>query len=442
MALLDDNVPQPWMGRTTLVFALTAASLGLGNIFRLPYLMGEHGGAPFFAVYVLFLLLFTIPMLVAEVMLGSHGRGSPVAAIRWVADQAGVSTFWSGLGVLQIIVGLLLAVEMSIAVMWFVERAGLLQQNDLAAASPQDVAEQLARSLGSFERQWWFLFPIVATLTFMGAVGVRWVMVFIGWIVFPAFAVAMLGLVGYVLANGDIQATDEFLFARRWDQLELTLFVDAGAAALTTLAIGSGVGLCFGARTPRKVSLLRSVTAAALLDVTFSMMMAIIINGLLFAVNIAPAEGLGIPLIGLPYAFANLPLGDWWGMIFFSAISLACFATGIAVIEPAILWLKEVLAWQRALVSALLGTLILLVGSFALQQGGVFLAGLDALLALLIPLSALAVALFVGWRVPRPIVRGELYREPRWLFLLWWLLIRLIVPTMLLLIIAWRWLLV
>ncbi|NCX49754.1 MAG: hypothetical protein EBW81_09755 [Gammaproteobacteria bacterium] len=93
--MLDDNVPKPWQGQTTLVFALAAAAMGLGNILRLPFLMGEHGGAPFFLTYLATVFLVAAPLLASEVMLGSHGRGSPIGAIRWASDQAGRSHHWS-----------------------------------------------------------------------------------------------------------------------------------------------------------------------------------------------------------------------------------------------------------------------------------------------------------------------------------------------------------
>ena len=106
LSLLDHNVPQPWQGHTTLVFALAATAIGVGNLFRFPYLLGEHGGAPFFIAYVATLLLVVVPVLVAEVMLGSHGRGSPLGALRWATDQSGRSVAWSWLGVLQALAGL------------------------------------------------------------------------------------------------------------------------------------------------------------------------------------------------------------------------------------------------------------------------------------------------------------------------------------------------
>ena len=101
--MLDDNVPRPWQGQTTLVFALAAVAVGLGNFFRLPYLMGEHGGAPFFIAYMLTVASVSAPLLAAEVMLGSSGRGSPVGALRWAQTNQGDRVIGAGWVVCKVV---------------------------------------------------------------------------------------------------------------------------------------------------------------------------------------------------------------------------------------------------------------------------------------------------------------------------------------------------
>ncbi|MDP5072169.1 MAG: sodium-dependent transporter, partial [Congregibacter sp.] len=83
-----------WQSRTTFVFALAIAAVGLGNLWRFAWLMGEHGGAPFFLSYVFCLLLIGVPLLVAEVVLGSHGRGSPFLTMSWATEVSGRSRLW------------------------------------------------------------------------------------------------------------------------------------------------------------------------------------------------------------------------------------------------------------------------------------------------------------------------------------------------------------
>ena len=90
--MLDDNIPQPWRARTTLVLTLTLVAIGLGNLQRMPYLIGEYGGGPFFLTYIVALCVLSVPVMIAEVTLGSLGRGSPGLALHWAASAANVDS--------------------------------------------------------------------------------------------------------------------------------------------------------------------------------------------------------------------------------------------------------------------------------------------------------------------------------------------------------------
>ena len=187
------------------------------------------------------------------------------------------------------------------------------------------------------------------------------------------------------------------------------------------------------------MSLLRSVAAASLLDTAFAVALAVAVQPLLFASNTLPAEGLALVFVAIPYAYTNLPLGDVYGALFFGTLALASFAALIVFMQPAMQILRQQGGMRR-----ISSTLLVISGVFTLaliltERGALALLWLDvSLSSVLLPLSMLLVAVFVGWRMPRPIVRGELYREPYWLFVSWWELLRLIVPTVIGLIVVWR----
>ena len=106
---LDSNVQQPWRGRTTLIFALLAVSLGLGNVLRLPFVIGEQGGGAFLLVYLAVLAVVVCPVLVVELSIGSMGRSSPMGSVQWVASLAGRDTRWRWIGALQALLAFLVA---------------------------------------------------------------------------------------------------------------------------------------------------------------------------------------------------------------------------------------------------------------------------------------------------------------------------------------------
>ena len=115
---MSRGVLQGWDSRTTFVLALSAAAVGLGNLWRFAWLAGEHGGAPFVATYIACLFLVACPMLIAEVIIGSHGRGSPLGAIRWAADRSLRSRGWVLVGLGACVTGFLILSYLSVVAGW------------------------------------------------------------------------------------------------------------------------------------------------------------------------------------------------------------------------------------------------------------------------------------------------------------------------------------
>ena len=426
--MLDDNVPKPWQGQTTLVFALAAAAMGLGNILRLPFLMGEHGGAPFFLAYVVTVFLVVAPLLAAEVMLGSHGRGSPIGAIRWASDQAGRSHYWSLLGVGQAFLALALLVLLALLASWMIEVAVALNRLELSAASGLEVAQYFGQltQMGHLSLQW----PALAAAVIAAALGPQYAMAVIGWLVLPVMVVGLLSVMQYAVGAGDLAAAGNYLFAADYENFEQTGVFQGILSGLLTAGAGLGIGSCFGAHAPRNLPFLRSVIAALVLDTAGVILVAIALIPLLSTANVLPDQGLGFLFIGVPYAFANLPLGEVYGPIFFGVAALACFATMVALMEPIIMILRRELNLSRAIASLLTGCLVFLV-IWILP----LFESITDLVSRLIDSGVLAtmllLGLFVGWQLPRPVVRGEMYREPPWLFVVWWYLLRFVVPPVL-----------
>ena len=208
-------------------------------------------------------------------------------------------------------------------------------------------------------------------------------------------------------------------------------------SGVLTLVAGLGVGSVFGARSPKNLPLLRAVIAAAILDVAFMLATAVALLPLLGATNVLPAEGLPFLFIAVPYAFANLPLGEVYGAVFFGFAALAVFAALLALLEPSVMLLHQEGGVNRNLAALMVGAGLGL-GVFWQAYTGEHIVYLPLMLDVAIVVVLLFLSLFVAWRMPRPFARAELYREPRWLFNVWWLCLRYIVPTTLALVLYWQ----
>ena len=427
--MLDDNIPQPWWGRTTLVLTLTLLAIGLGNIQRMPFLMGEHGGAPFFISYIFALCLLSAPVLIAEVTIGSLGRGSPILSIHWAASTASVDSRWRYLGAAQALLALLLAAVAAFTAAWSLHWAGVLYSGTLASASAVNMAEAFSTRLGDRVAQ---LMPMLVVLAVSGAIsalGSRVGLGLLAWVCLPVVAVTLFGVLDFIFFYSDLRPVEDFLFTQRPSDWNLDAFLQAVVAAGTTLGAGLGVGMALGAQAPPGLPWGRSVLAVAVLDTAFLIVTAVIISALLFGANVSPQSGLSALFVGLPYAFANLPLGETYGALFFFAMALISWSAVVVLFEPALMLFTS--EWGMGRVSGAILTSIItaVTAAIALFNFEVPIVELGYWMTRwFLPASILVTALFIGWVLPRPILRGELYCEPAWLFQLWWSLLRWCAP--------------
>lgn len=434
-----------WRSRTTFVFALAIAAVGLGNLWRFAWLMGEHGGAPFFFSYLLCLFFIAVPLLVAEVVLGSHGRGSPFLTMSWAAEVSGRSRLWLTVALLSCLAGFLLLVSYLLIAGWSLAYAYQIQLGDFAAISLGGASESFAESLAApagFLR-WQFLAACVLAITVVFGIR-RGIGVFV-WIAVPLLITLLGVLIRFSVEFGDLAAAGEFLFA--WQPLDFDRgsFMAALGHALYTLCIGVAVGMSYGAYAPDKLPIVRSVITVAMFDVVVAVAAGVAIFPLLFANNLQPAQGFGLLFISLPYAFGNMPFGDLYGALFFLAVFVTALGTAVALLEPIVSVLEQQFRVRRMHAAVVMTAIAFMLSAYALvdlgagDRGEGFLQWLDGVTAeWLIPAAVLLLAVFVGWRMPRDLLRKELAREPDILFSLWYFLIRFVaVPVIAF---AWFWL--
>lgn len=433
--------PTRWRSRTTFVLALSASVIGLGNLWRFSYLVAENGGAPFVVAYVCCLFLLAVPILVAELTLGAHGRAAPVSALRNASDRSLLVRAWMGIGVLACVAGLCLLVLNVIVAGWGMAYIGFMYDGTFSAASPAEVGDHFARFVNTNGPQ---LVWQTAFLLLVGAVvvlGVRRGLGVLAWFCLPAM-LAMLGfLVKFALDYGDLTATREYLLTAKWVDFSSRSVLVAMGQAFFSLGIGLGVGLCFGAYSPDRVPVLRSVLAVAVLDTVFSLLAGLAILAIVFANNIEAASGPTLLFVSAPYAFGNIALGEQFGAGFFLFLVLASFGSAVALMEPAVAALVEGLRMRRFTATVIVIGLVWLatftiVSALDPDMEIAWFGNQNLLLVfdrfaadVLVPLVSLATAIFVGWRMRPEILQRVLGRESAGLFWVWRLLLRFFAPA-------------
>lgn len=423
---MDNNVQQPWRGRTTLIFALLAVSLGLGNILRLPYVIGEQGGGAFLLVYVAVLALVVVPVLIAELAMGSLGRSSPMGSIQWVASLAGRDTRWRWIGALQAILAFLVASLLLVPLVLGAEATIYLYDGTWASASANEIVTTL--SLIESEDHLRVLGLLIAIVIFAALPGPQVVLMLAGWILMPLILLMLYAALGYAFDVGDISAANEWIFKYRPEQLTQSGAITAALAALSTLGAGVGVGLVFGSRSPEGLPIIRSVIAVGILDTAALLLLAIVVVAVTAAVDVEMTQGLALLVVSIPYAFANLPTGELFGSMVMVSILLSSLAALITLIEPMVSILRRELDIARPIAMASIAFALWMSASLAITNPLARHTMDSWLVPVMVPLVLGVTAFFTAWRVPRPILRGEKYRERFKVFYLWFWVIRWVTP--------------
>ena len=425
---------------------MSASAVGLGNLWRFSYLSGEYGGAPFVVTYVLCLFLIAVPVMVAEVVVGSHGRASPVAAIRWASDRSLLSRNWMLVGVLACVTGLLILSYYIVVAGWGLAYARDMQSGLFASASAVVVGEHFGRLLADPLRQiYWQSLFLLLTVAIVG-LGVRRGLGLLVWLAVPTLVAMLAVLIKFGFDNGDMVATRDFLFSVKLMDFTPEAALVALGHAFFTLGVGVGTGISYGAYAPQRIPIGRSVMAVAVFDTMIALLAGLAIFPIVFANNMEPAMGPGLLFVSLPYAFGNIMHGELFGTIFFLMVALAALGSAVALMEPVVGAIMQQWRIRRFTSVLLVGTVVWLAGmavTVSFSSGAEvewfgnrnLFAFLDALTAdLLLPLVSLLTALLVGWRLRPEILRLELYRESDLFFSLWRFLLRYIAPPAIVLI--------
>lgn len=431
-----------WRSRTTFVFALSIATVGVGNLWRFAWLMGDNGGGPFVLSYLFCLLLVGVPLLAAEIVLGTHGRGSPILSVAWAIHAGDRSRIWLVIPMLTALAALAMLVVSMLVAGWALFYAFQQQLGTFAAMPLEDVSSYLVAQIDNPSGLLIAQLFVALLVGLLGAAGVRRGMGSFAWLALPILVWLLGVLVRYAIEFGDLKAAGAFLFTWQVIDFDGGSFLAALGHALFTLSIGVAVGLSFGAYAPARLPVIRSVIAVALFDLVVAVAAGVALYPLLFAANVEPARDFALLFVGVPFTYGAMPFGDLYGTLFFTVVLLAALGSALALLEPILAILEQQLRLPRRYVAPAVAGLAWVVSCFAtigLAGSGELLELLDRGAGLLlIPLAMLLLALFVGWRLPLPMLQRELRREPGTLVALWYFLLRFVAGPVIA--IAWLWL--
>ena len=417
---------QRWSSGVGFLLSAVGAAVGLGSIWRFPYLAGAGGGFAFIAVFVLACVAFGAPVLVAEIVLGRWSRRSPQWAASTIGSRYGFSALWNVVGWTGSIAGFLVISYYTMIAGWVLAYTWFFLTGNYSRGGATATADRFHAFIGDSRAVSLWQLGFFALVFLISARGVNRGVEFANRWRAPALLAILLVLVAYSLAVGDVARGLQFAFAPDFSRLTPAVILGAVGQAFFAVGVSAGIMIAYGAYMPAGESLKRSVVVVIGSILLVSLLATVVIFPLVFHYGLNPAGGPELVFQVLPVAFAEMPGGRIVGTLFFALLVLAAFTPSIGGMEPWIAWLMEWMALRRtAAAGVAIGSCWLLGQGSVLAFGALadwhpltalprfaamnFFGLVDFLASnVLMPASALLVSVFVGWRLGARIPQEEL----------------------------------
>jgi len=444
---------QSWSSRLAFIFATIGFSVGLGNIWRFPYLAGESGGGAFVLIYFACVILIGLPIVMAEMAVGRRGGMTPVGTLAKLAEKngAGLSgrNIWKAAGVWVMLIAFLIESFYCVIGGWTLHYIYL-------AASGALTGIDASQSKALFEALladpytlifWQVIFLLLNVLVV--ARGLQSGIEKAVTILMPVLFILLSGLALYGLMAGEGVKAISFLFAPDFSVVNGQTVLDAMGQAFFSVGVGMAAMMTYGAYLPKDVRVPSTSTIIALSDTAVALIAGLAIFPFVFALGLSPSGGPGLVFVTLPAALSGFA-GGFATLAFFILLAVAALTSSIALFEVCVSWAEEQEKPRRSS-SAVVAVLLLVVGlgtvfsfniaadfyplSFvpALAEKTMFdlVDGFTASIGL--PIGGLVAAVAAGWLVSKTVMAEELHSTPQQiLFKLWHIAVRFVLPIVIL----------
>ena len=439
-------IHETWSSTRVFILAAVGSAVGLGNIWRFPYLAGENGGSAFVLVYVLAVAMVAMPMLAAELLIGRRGRQSPINTMRTLASEEGASPGWRFHGWLMITIAVLGPSFFSVISGWCLAYIPLAASGAFVGVDAARSSEMLQTLMDSPGRMiaWHGVFMALTVVIVAG--GVNRGLARAVRVLMPTLFVLLLFLVVYGAVIGDFRSGLRFMFEPDFSKIDAHVVLTALGQSFLSVSIGVGVMVTYGAYLPATASIPKGTAIIACVDTLVALVAGLAIFPIVTAYGLAPDEGPGLIFATLPIAFGQMPAGTFVGTLFFVLLILAALTSSIGLLEVVVSWLTEetklgrrTLAIGAGLVTWLIGIASALsfnlwsdftpLAMFSLFEHETFFGLIEYLTAnIMTPTSVLLIAVFGGWIMSPDSARVELGLDDGTLFRMWRFCIRYVAP--------------
>ena len=422
-----------------VLVATVGSAVGLGNLWRFPYLVGQNGGAAFILVYLAFVLIICLPIAVSEFIIGRRTRANTVKAFQILAPR----TPWSAIGVVGVIAAFSILAFYSVVGGWTMD---YLFRSIIHLFSKPDISSlesQFTTMVTSPVRPIVWTVVFVLFSAFIVMCGIKKGIEKYSRIMMPFLFLMVVILMVRSLTLPGAEKGIAFLVEPDFYKINTSVILAALGQAFFSLSLGMGCLITYGSYIPNKVILSSVSFSTAMSDTLFAMLAGLAIMPAVFAFGISPQEGPGLVFIVLPRIFAQIPLGNYFAVMFFVILLIAAVTSVISLLEVVTAYVTERLKVKRKYAVGVIALLVTVCASFSSLSQGVLsdvkIFGktifdfFDYLSAnILLPLGGLFIVLFVGWYMKKALVYDEFTNQGTLkgtLFRAYYFIIRYVAPV-------------
>ena len=418
-----------WSSQPAVYLGTIGAAVGLGSIWRFPYLAGTLGGGVFIGLFVLACLFIATPLLIAEYMIGRYSGLAPSDAAGAMAVSIGRSRRWNVIGQLGTTAAFLICSYYTIVAGWVIAYAWKCGMGAFTGLSRTGLQGEWRHFLADPWQLMGWQVVFLGLVAFISGRGLGPGIELASRIRAPALLLLLLFLDAYSLATGDVAQTVQFVFAPHWSSASAQVVLAAIGQAFYATGVGMAMMLAYGSYMPRRAPLIRPALVVSGSIVTVSLLATILVFPLVFRFHMNPAGGPTLVFDVLPTAFALMPGGRVIGTVFFLLLIFAALTPTLAGIEPVVAWLQaRGMRRAQAAAASALGVWLAGIGSvlsfnviagwhplegIPIFAGKTFFEVVDIIAGnVMLPVGALLTCVFVGWRLDRATFAAELGDMP------------------------------
>jgi len=426
-------------------FAAIGSAIGLGNIWRFPFIAGENGGGAFILLYLIFIVSFGMPAVIAMIVIGRRGGRSPVGSTRTLALADGHSANWALLGWITLAVAYLALTFFSVIAGWVLVYLLKSASGVFTGISPTESIQIFAEVKADVKGMtfWHGVFMII-TISIV-SLGVQAGIEKVVKIMMPALFVILLILVAYSAATAEFSRAAKFMFSPDFSKIDKNVVLLALGQAFFSLSVGGGSVIAYGAYLTKTASIPRMGLMIACANVSVDMLAGLAIFPIVFAYGLKTSAGPGLIFETLPIAFGQMPGGRLFGTLFFVLVFFAALSTSISMLNSVVSRLIEP-EGSRGKMTALAGGLAWIIGlasvfsfniwsdfrplSFIplLHEATVFRIIDFFTVNVLVMVSAFLIFIFVGWIMSEQATLDELAIGNGIVYRAWRFIMRYLAP--------------